>query len=287
MNYADNPQGAHCQRRSPSAGRVAGKVVLVTGAARGQGQAHAIRLAREGADIIAVDLCAQLPHGIPHAGATEHDLAETAAAVEEVGGHIIARTADVRDLGQLSEIIDEGVSMFGHLDAVVANAGIYSLQTWDAVTPQLWRDTIDVNLTGTWNSAAVAIPYLISAGGGSIVMISSAAGIKAPPFLVPYAAAKHGVVGLAKALANELAPNQIRVNTVHPTSVETPMATGLSSLGGLLARYPDTTTFFRNGLPVSMISTDDVSAAVLFLVSDEARYVTGLPMTVDAGSTIR
>jgi len=267
-------------------GRVEGKVAFVTGAGRGQGRSHAIRLAEEGADIIAVDVLedyATVGYGM----ASQADLDETVTAVEALDRRIIATKADVRDRDALRTAIDQGVAELGRLDVVVANAGICTVQTWDEVTPEVWQDTLDTNLTGVWNSMVLAVPHLIAAGGGSIIATSSTAGIKGLPYLGPYVAAKHGVVGICRSLANELASHHIRVNTVHPTGVDTPMAAGLGGLDGLIGRDPNLGPLFMNTYPVESVDPRDISHAVLFLASDESRYVTGLEFTVDAGNTIR
>jgi SDR family mycofactocin-dependent oxidoreductase len=270
------------------AGRVAGKVAFITGAARGQGRSHAIRLAEEGADIIAVDIARADAYGIlQYPLSTEEDLAETVKQVEALDRRIIARKADVRDAAALKSVVDEGVAELGRLDIAVANAGICTVQAWDEVTPQVWQDTLDTNLTGVWNTMVAAAPHLIAAGGGSIICTSSTAGIKGLPYLAPYVAAKHGVVGIAKTMANELAQHKIRVNTVHPTGVNTPMGTGLGGLTPLIERDPNLGPIFMNTLPVEIVEPRDISNAVLFLASDEAKYVTGLEFTVDAGNTIR
>jgi SDR family mycofactocin-dependent oxidoreductase len=268
------------------AGRVAGKVAFITGAARGQGRSHAIRLAEEGADIIAVDICEDIA-STGYAMATEADLAETVKAVEALDRRIFARKADVRDAAALKAVVDEGVAELGKLDIVSANAGICTVQTWDEVTPAVWQDTLDTNLTGVWNTMVVATPHLIANGGGSIICTSSTAGIKGLPFLAPYVAAKHGVVGIARTMANELAQHKIRVNTVHPTGVQTPMVAGLGGLDAILGKDPQLGPIFMNTFPVEIVEPVDISNAVLFLASDEARYVTGLEFTVDAGNTIR
>jgi SDR family mycofactocin-dependent oxidoreductase len=268
------------------AGRVEGKVAFITGAARGQGRSHAIRLAEEGADIIAVDICHDYPT-VGYALATEADLAETVKAVEALDRRIVASQADVRDVAALKAAVDSGVAQLGRLDIVCANAGICTVQSWDEVTPEVWRDTLDTNLTGVWNTMVVAAPHLIAAGGGSVICTSSTAGIKGLPFLAPYVAAKHGVVGIARTMANELAQHKIRVNTVHPTGVQTPMAEGLGGLDPLINRDPNLGPIFMNTLPVESVEARDISNAVLFLASDEAQYVTGLEFTVDAGNTIR
>jgi SDR family mycofactocin-dependent oxidoreductase len=268
------------------AGRVAGKVAFITGAARGQGRSHAIRLAEEGADIIAVDICRDYGT-VPYAMATEADLAETVKAVEALDRRIVATQADVRDAAALKAAVDDGVAQLGRLDIVSANAGICTVQSWDEVTPEVWQDTLDTNLTGVWNTMVVSVPHLIAAGGGSIICTSSTAGIKGLPYLAPYVAAKHGVVGIARTMANELASHRIRVNTVHPTGVDTPMGTGLGGLEPLINRDPNLGPIYMNTLPVQTVDPRDISNAVLFLASDEARYVTGLEFTVDAGNTIR
>jgi SDR family mycofactocin-dependent oxidoreductase len=267
-------------------GRVAGKVAFITGAGRGQGRSHAIRLAEEGADIIAVDICRDY-ETVSYPMASAADLAETVQAVEALDRRIVATQADVRDLAALRTAVDEGVAQLGHLDIVSANAGICTVQAWDKVTPAVWQDTLDTNLTGVWNTMVACVPHLIAAGGGSIICTSSTAGIKGLPFFAPYVAAKHGVVGIAKTMANELAAHKIRVNTVHPTGVDTPMGSGLGALDPLIEQDPDLGPIYMNSLPVENVDPCDVSNAVLFLASDEARYVTGLEFTVDAGNTIR
>ena len=268
------------------AGRVAGKVAFITGAARGQGRSHAIRLAEEGADIIAVDICEDYA-SVGYGMGTEADLADTVKAVEALDRRIFARKADVRDATALKAALDAGVAELGKLDIVSANAGICTVQAWDEVTPAIWQDTLDTNLTGVWNTMVAATPHLIANGGGSIICTSSTAGIKGLPFLSPYVAAKHGVVGIARSLANELAKHKIRVNTVHPTGVDTPMGTGLGGLETLLGKDQLLGPIFMNTFPIDIVEPVDISNAVLFLASDEARYVTGLEFTVDAGNTIR
>jgi SDR family mycofactocin-dependent oxidoreductase len=267
-------------------GRVAGKVAFITGAARGQGRAHAIRLAEEGADIIAVDLCRDYD-SLSYPLGSAADLAQTVKAVEALDRRIVATRADVRDPGALRAAVDDGVAQLGRLDIAVANAGICTVQSWDEVTPEVWQDTLDTNLTGVWNTMTASVPHLIASGGGSIICTSSTAGITGLPFFAPYVAAKHGVVGIAKSMANELAAHGIRVNTVHPTGVNTTMAQGLARMPELIARDPSLGPIFMNALPVDKLEARDVANAVLFLASDEARYVTGLEFTVDAGYTIR
>jgi SDR family mycofactocin-dependent oxidoreductase len=268
------------------AGRVAGKVAFITGAARGQGRSHAIRLAEEGADIIAVDICTQIGT-VPYPMATPEDLAETVKAVEALDRRIVASQADIRDPAGLKAALDDGVAQLGNLDNVSANAGICTVQTWDEVTPEVWQDTLDTNLTGCWNTMVVSAPHLIAAGGGSIICTSSGAGLKGAPFLAPYVASKFGVTGIAKTMANELAKHNIRVNSVHPGGVHTAMSHGLKRLPELIAADPQLGATFGSALDVDMVDARDISNAVLFLASDEGRYVTGLEFTVDAGSMLR
>jgi NAD(P)-dependent dehydrogenase (short-subunit alcohol dehydrogenase family) len=215
------------------------------------------------------------------------DLDETVRAVEAVGRRIVAAKADVRDAATLRAALDAGVAELGRLDIVCANAGIYTVQPWDQVAPQVWQDTIDTNLTGVWNTMVAAVPHLIAAGGGSIIATSSTAGLKGMPFLAPYVATKHVAVGMCRSLANELASHHIRVNTVHPAGVDTPMVTGPETLEPFVSRSPELAAIFTNGLPVEALHPRDVSNAVLWLASEEARYVTGAALTVDAGNTIR
>jgi SDR family mycofactocin-dependent oxidoreductase len=264
--------------------RAAGKRVLVTGAARGMGRSHAMRLAEEGADLVLVDICESLPH-IEYPLASRADLEETARLVEKQDRRAVIRVVDVRDAAALASAVDDGVAELGGLDGAVANAGVLTVGTWDTTTPEQWRTVVDVNLIGTWNTCAAALPHLVD-HGGSLILISSSAGLKGTPLHLPYTAAKHGVVGLSRALANELAAHNVRVNTVHPTGVETGMRP--ESLQGLLTESrPDLVPIFLNALPTVMAEAIDVSNAVLFLVSDESRFVTGLEFKVDAGVTLR
>jgi SDR family mycofactocin-dependent oxidoreductase len=265
-------------------GRVDGKVALVTGAARGQGRSHAVRLAEEGADIIALDLCGPVP-GLQYSPATEEDLAETVRQVEALDRRIVASVADVRDRDAFKAAIDEGVAALGRLDIVVGNAGICIIAPWEEVTPEIWDTTISTNLTGVFNTVQLAAPHLIAAGGGSIILTSSAAGLKGLPFLTPYVASKFGVTGLGKAFAAELAEHNIRVNTLHPTGVETAMGEMAGAYPPLLEKHPRLGGMLTNMLPIESTQPRDQSNAVLFLASDESRYVTALSMTVDAGNT--
>src|ERR1700728_714567 len=252
-------------------GRVEGKVAFITGAARGQGRSHAIRLAEEGADIIAVDILEDYPT-VRYAMSGQADLDETVRAVEALDRRIVAARADVRDAATLRAALDAGVAELGRLDIVCANAGIYTVQSWDQVSQEVWQDTIDTNLTGVWNTMVVAIPHLMAAGGGSIIATSSTAGLKGMPFLAPYVAAKHAVVGICRSLANELDSHRIRVNTVHPAGVDTPMVTGLETIEPFVSRSPELGAIFTNGLPVEALDPRDVSNAVLWLPSDAARH---------------
>jgi SDR family mycofactocin-dependent oxidoreductase len=267
-------------------GRVEGKVAFVTGAARGQGRSHALRLAEEGADIIAIDICEDYDT-VDYPLATPDELQETVAGVEALDRRIVAGQADVRDADAVKAAVGAGVAELGRLDIVCANAGICTIQPWDEVTPQVWQDTLDTNLTGVWNTCAAAAPHLIAAGGGSMILTSSTAGLMGQPFLAPYVAAKHGVVGIMRVLANELAKHSIRVNTLHPTGVDTPMGGIAAGFEELLAANPELGAMFANALPVQVTEPRDQSNAVLFLASDESRYVTGLELKVDAGLTVR
>jgi NAD(P)-dependent dehydrogenase (short-subunit alcohol dehydrogenase family) len=218
--------------------------------------------------------------------ATRADLDEYLALVVKAGGRAVGATADVRSRAALTAVLDAAVSELGGLHIAVANAGICTAQSWDAVTPEIWQDTIDTNLTGVWNTLTAAAPHLLAAGGGSMIAIGSAGGIKGLPFFAPYVAAKHGVVGIARSLANELGGRGIRVNTVHPAGVRTDMSGGLD-MDDLLAANPRLGPIFMNALPADFVEPSDVSDAVLFLASDESKFVTGLAMTVDCGNSIR
>jgi (+)-trans-carveol dehydrogenase len=278
------------------AGRVEGKVAFVTGAARGQGRSHAIRLAEEGADIIAIDITGQVD-SVPYAMATPDDLAQTVKEVEALDRRIVATQADVRDYGAVKAALDDGVAQLGRLDIVAANAGIFSFGKADVLEEQTWQDMIDVNLTGVWHAAKAAIPHLKAGGrGGSIVLTSSTAGLMPFENMAHYTSAKHGVVGLMRVLAVELAPDFIRANSVHPTSVNTDMIQNAATYE-LFA--PDLAPEQRtkevlgerfqtlNALPIKWVEPRDISNAVLFLASDEARYITGVTLPVDAGSLLK
>jgi SDR family mycofactocin-dependent oxidoreductase len=260
------------------------RVAFITGAARGQGRSHAVRLAAEGADIIAVDICAPIG-SVPYPLATPQDLAQTAHEVEALGRRIVARRADVRDEPGLQAAYDAGAAELGAADIVVANAGIAPMSLEEK--PQAWRDVVDVNLTGVFHTVEVAIGSMVSRGrGGSIILIGSTSaltGIGGPSRAgLGYTAAKHGVVGLTRAYANNLAPHGIRVNSVHPTGVRTPMVIN-DALRAFLAQDPSLANANANALPVKILEPDDISDAVLWLASDDARYVTGVALPVDAG----
>ena len=276
--------------------RVEGKVALITGAARGQGRSHAVRLAEEGADIIAVDICGPISTNSEIPPSTPDDLAETADLVKQLNRRIVIGEVDVRDFDALKTAVDGGVEQLGRLDIVVANAGIGNGgQTLDKTSERDWQDMIDVNLSGVWKTVKAAVPHLLSGGhGGSIILTSSVGGLKAYPHTGHYIAAKHGVVGLMRTFAVELGEHFIRVNSVHPTNVNTPMFMNEGTMKlfrpDLEAPGPDDLAVaarFMHVLPVGWVEPEDISNAVLFLASDESRFITGLPMTVDAGSMLK
>jgi SDR family mycofactocin-dependent oxidoreductase len=274
-------------------GRVEGKVAFITGAARGQGRSHAIRLAQEGADIIAVDLCADVDT-VAYPMATAADMETTVKEVEALGRRIIAANADVRDFDSLKSAVDAGVAELGRLDIVSANAGILSNGQSHELSEDTWGQMIDINLSGVWRTAKAAIPHMIAGGrGGSIVLTSSVAGLRSYNGVSHYVSAKHGVVGLMKTLAQELAPHSIRVNTVNPTQVDTDMIQN-ESMYHLFCPDIENPTRADFGaasaatilLPIDWVESIDVSNAVLFLASDEARYITGVALPIDAGALI-
>ncbi|WP_396642865.1 mycofactocin-coupled SDR family oxidoreductase [Microbacterium sp.] len=275
-------------------GRVEGKVAFITGAARGQGRSHAVRLAQEGADIIAVDVLEEIP-GAPYGPATEEDLAETIAQVEALDRRIVARKADVRDQSGLNAALEAGIAELGRLDIVCANAGIStSMAPAQDLSEEIWLDMIDVNLNGVWRTCKAAIPHLKAAGGGSMILTSSDAGLFAFPNIAHYVSAKHGVVGLMRTLALELAPDMIRVNSVHPTVVDTPMVNNEATFRLFrpdiddpgVEDFKEAATMI-NALPIPWVEAVDISNAVLWLASDEARYVTGVALPVDAGANAK
>lgn len=271
--------------------RLKDKVAFITGAARGQGRSHAIRFAEEGARIVALDVCDDVS-SVPYDLATEDDLMHTEKLVSDLGADIVTHIADVRDQSQLDAALAAAIEAFGRIDIVIANAGIGSAGPAWELSEQTWQDMIDINLTGVWKTTKATIPRLIEQGsGGSIILTSSVAGLVAYGNLAHYTAAKHGVTGLMRALAIELAPHKIRVNSVHPTSVDTDMINN-SAFYSLFTGGQEGATrddvipvvTAMNGLPIPWIEPVDVSNAMVYLASDEARYVTGTTLAVDSNS---
>jgi SDR family mycofactocin-dependent oxidoreductase len=276
-------------------GALDGRVAVVTGAARGQGRSHAVRLAQEGADIIAIDICAQ-PETVSVPGATPEDLEETRRQVEELGRRIVTAIVDVRDVARLTEAVKEAVAELGGLDIVVANAAVWAvgLEEPESVADRakVWRETVDINLTGQFNTLEATVPIMVETGkGGAIVLTSSTAGLRAMAInslaQTAYTAAKHGVVGLMRNYAVELAPHRIRVNTIHPTSVATPMIMN-DVTNAYLEQHPDLAGLMSNLLPdVPAVDPVDISNGILYLVADSGRYVTGITLPVDAGFLVK
>ncbi|OBK49727.1 mycofactocin-coupled SDR family oxidoreductase [Mycobacterium sp. 1081908.1] len=269
-------------------GRLAGRVALITGAARGQGRAHAVRMAQEGADIIAVDIAGKLPSCVPYDSATPDDLAETVRLVEKTDRRILATATDVRDFDELRRVVEDGVSAFGRLDIIVANAGISAPQAWNDITPESFRDVMEINVTGTWNTVMAGAEKIIEGGrGGSIILISSAAGMKMQPFMVHYTTSKHAVAGMARAFAAELGKHSIRVNSVHPGPVNTPMGSGdmIAAMGKAMETNPQLSNMLTPFLPSWAAEPEDVADAVCWLASDESRNITAAQIPVDQGST--
>ncbi|RZT89034.1 SDR family mycofactocin-dependent oxidoreductase [Pseudonocardia sediminis] len=273
-------------------GRLAGKVALITGGARGQGRAHAVRFAEEGADVVLVDLCAPVASA-PYPTAAPADLEQTVELVEDLDRRALAVRADIRDLTALQSTVADAVAEFGRLDIVVANAGIASYAPALEMEESTWQEMIDINLTGVWKTIRAAAPAIIDGGrGGAIVLTSSVAGLIGFPTLAHYCAAKHGLVGLMKVLALELAPHQIRVNSVHPTHVDTDMIQNPAIYSLFTGGAPDADRTMAaaamkdmHALPISWVDPADISNAVAWLASDEARYVTGVALPVDGGIT--
>jgi SDR family mycofactocin-dependent oxidoreductase len=272
--------------------RFEGKVAFITGVARGQGRSHAVRLASEGADIIGCDICAPVDT-VPYELASEADLAETVEAVERLGRRIVVRQADVRDPEQMLAVVAAGLEELGRIDIVVANAGVAAMWVEEPDPVKVFTDTIAINLSGVRHSVRAAIPAMIDQGeGGSIILISSTAGLKGTGGTgnggqEAYTAAKHGVVGLMRTWANWLGPHQIRVNTIHPTGVRTYMIENPAFVDYIDKSPGDVTSALANLLPVEAIEPRDVSDAVAWLAGDEARYVTGVTLPVDAGFSVR
>lgn len=276
------------------AGRVAGKVAFITGAARGQGRSHAVRLAEEGADIIAIDTLKTIATA-DYPMASADDFKETVRLVEATGQRIHFADADVRDFDSLTTALDDGIEKFGRLDIVSANAGILSFGNVEDLSEQTWGEMIDINLSGVWRTAKAAVPHLIGQGeGGSIVLTSSLAGLRANAGIGHYVSAKHGVVGLMKTLATELADHNIRVNAINPSQVDTPMVQhqGMYELFSPHIDNPTKEDFARASgetipLPIPWIESIDISNALLFLASDEARYITGVALPIDGGGLLK
>ena len=275
-------------------GRLDGKVVFITGVARGQGRSHAVRMAEEGADIIGIDICANI-EPLPYDLATEQDLDDTRVMIEAAGGKSFLRKADVRDRAGVAEAVADGVAHFGRLDAVVANAGVISVAATALDIPaDEWKVVTDVCYGGVVNTVRAAVPHIHAGGrGGSVILVSSVGGVAPIPTTAHFTAAKHAVVGLMRNLAVELGPESIRVNTVNPSTVDSPMVQNpwawkvfmphLENPTAEDAAKPDGPHQPLNALPTPFIDPVDVSNAVLFLASDEARFITGVTLPVDAG----
>ena len=275
-------------------GKLDGKVAFITGAARGQGRSHAVLFAEEGADIIAVDLCAQVAT-VAYPMATPADLEETVNLVEKQGRRIVARQADVRDFDAMRKVVADGVAELGRLDFVLANAGIAPIIGEPARQLAAFHDSVDIMLTGVFNTVEAALPTLLEQDqGGAIVITSSSGGLKAGGIRLStltrgalgYVAAKHGVVGLMRAWANALGERNIRVNTVHPTGVNSPMVVN-QQFAEFTAEYPEFGETMQNLLPIPLVEPEDVSRAMLYLCSEDGRYVTGITLSVDAGLVAR
>ncbi|OBK29971.1 3-ketoacyl-ACP reductase [Mycobacterium asiaticum] len=266
---------------------LSGKVALVTGAARGQGRAHAQRLSAEGADIIALDIAGPLPASVRYASSTPDDLAETARLVEANGRRVVLAANDIRDLDSLVAAVDRAVTQLGRLDIIVANAGICTPAPWDQITKEAFHETIETNVTGTWNTVMAGAPHIVRGGqGGSIILIGSAAGVKMQAFMIHYTASKHAITGMARGFAAELGMHNIRVNSLHPGSVASPMVT----TGGLreaLMEARETNPHLANLhtplLPQGIARPEDIADAVAWLASDQSKFVTASAISVDIG----
>ncbi len=262
-----------------------GKVAFITGAARGQGRAHAVRLAGVGADVLALDLAGPLP-GVPYESATADDLAETARQVEALDRRVLTHRGDVRDFDDMKAFVDAGVTELGRLDVVVANAGICIPATWDETAPAVFKDTMDINVTGVWNTVMAAAPHLVAGGaGGAIVLTSSYAGMKMQPFMIHYTASKHAVTGMARAFAAELGKHGIRVNSLHPGGVATPMGSGdmIGEIERTNASNPKLAGMATTFIEPAWGTPEEMADAVAFLLSDEARFITAEHLSVDGG----
>jgi len=268
-------------------GRLDGRVAFITGAARGQGRSHAVRLASEGADVIVSDICGPVGSSMIPA-ATPDDLRQTVKEVEATGRRAVWGQVDVRDQAALRALAARGVQELGRLDIVVANAGILNWARSHELTEEQWQDVIDVNLTGVYKTVEATLPHLLEQGtGGSIILISSSAGLKGQPFTLSYTAAKHGVVGLTRALAIEYGDHGIRVNSIHPCGVNTAMGDAPGLVALIDERAETVGPVFMNTLPVEFVEPEDISASVAYLASDDAKYVTGMQLRVDAGTVGR
>ena len=278
-----------------SGGPLDGRVAFITGAARGQGRAHAIRLANDGADIIAVDICRPISETITYPLATSEELAETVQAVEATGRKVLAREVDIRDLEALQKVVADGVEQFGRLDIVVANAGVLSWGRMFEMSEEQWDTVIDVNLNGTWRTIRAAVPAMIEAGnGGSIIIVSSSAGLKATPGNGHYSASKHGLVAITNALAIEVGEFGIRVNSIHPYSIETPMVEKKAMMD-LFTKYPSYVHSFapmpyqpvnhqsKKGL-MEFMMPEEVSDVVAWLAGDGSATISGSQIAVDRGT---
>jgi SDR family mycofactocin-dependent oxidoreductase len=273
--------------------RLAGKAAFITGAARGQGRSHAVRLAEEGADIIAIDICQTIPTA-PGPGPTPEDLADTVKAVKSLGRRALAARIDVRDLAAMTGFVAESVGELGRLDIVLANAGIAGTGPTLEMDEQVWQTMMDINLTGVWKTLKASVPHVIAGGrGGSVVITSSLAALTANEHTAHYSAAKSGLIGLMRVLARELAPHRIRVNTVHPTTVGTEMILNESTYRHFRPDldHPTRADFEEtartlNRMPVPYVEPEDVTNTILYLVSDEGRYVTGSQQLLDAGGSL-
>jgi SDR family mycofactocin-dependent oxidoreductase len=268
--------------------RLAGRVALVTGAARGQGRAHAQRLAAEGADVILIDIAGPLPASVPYDSPTADDLAHTARLVTSTGRRAVPAKVDTRDLDALRAAVDDAVAHLGRLDVIVANAGICCPSPWDQITAEAFRDTIDTNVVGTWNTVMAGAHHIIDGDrGGSIILIGSAAGVKMQAFMVHYTASKHAITGMARAFAAELGRHRIRVNSLHPGAVASPMTTSpmREALQAATATHPQLQGLHKPLLPEGIAQPEDIADAVAWLASDESKFVTASAVSVDLGVT--
>ncbi|MET0453556.1 MAG: mycofactocin-coupled SDR family oxidoreductase [Mycobacterium sp.] len=277
------------------AGSLEGKVAYVTGAARGQGRAHAVRLATEGADVVAIDICGPVSDTITYPSATSDELAETVRLVEAAGRKILAREVDIRDLAAQRQVVADAIEQFGRLDVVVANAGVLSWGRMFEMSEEQWDSVIDVNLNGTWRTIRAAVPAMIEAGnGGSIIIVSSSAGLKATPGNSHYAASKHGLVAITNSLALEVGEFGIRVNSIHPYSIDTPMVEP-DAMMEIFGKYP---TYIHSFSPMpyravdhqgkkglqDFMTAEEVSDVVAWLAGDGSATISGSQIAVDRGT---